>query len=361
MAAPPLRRLIVSGALMRQVRICLIGGGRAGSVHGRNFARVPGVSLVAIVDAMATVRARAAQELGVAVQFVTLEEALEQADFEAVCIATPTDTHYTLTLAAARAGKHIFCEKPIAAGLEEALHMVEAIERAGVTFQIGFMRRFDDEFIHAKELIESGALGKLMAVRATTRGPGLPPPWAWDDAKSGGLLAEVNSHDFDAIRWLTGREFARVFTIVATRKATEVLRQHPAFYDVAVVAFELDDGTPGSIDGAWPVDYGYDARMEVLGTEGMLTIGAVAEGNLVHTTRDGRVTRRTFGSWRARHREGYLAEAADFVECLREGKAPRVTAIDGLRALEVATAAARSARTGQAEPVALSLASAPRT
>lgn len=320
-------------------------------VHGRNFARLPGVSLVAVVDSVETARVRAAQELDVAAQFATLEGALEHSDFDAVCIATPTHTHHAFTLAAARAGRHVFCEKPMAVAEEEALQMVEAIERAGVMFQIGFMRRFDEEFVRAKELIDSGALGRLMAVRATTRGPGLPPPWAWDDAKSGGLLAEVNSHDFDAVRWLTGREFAHVFTFVATRKAVEVLLQHPAFYDVAVVAFDLDDGTPGAIDGAWPVDYGYDARMEVLGAEGMLTIGAVAAGSLVHTTRDGRVVRRTFGSWRDRHREGYLAEALHFIECVREGKTPRVTAIDGLRALEVATAAARSARTGQPEPV----------
>ncbi|MBI2247180.1 MAG: Gfo/Idh/MocA family oxidoreductase [Armatimonadetes bacterium] len=327
-------------------------------VHGRNLSRLLGVSLVAVVDSVEAVRVRAAQELNAAAEFATLEEALAHSDFDAVCIATPTHTHHPLVLAAARAGKHIFCEKPMAVAEDEALQMMEAIERAGVIFQIGFMRRFDEEFVHAKELISSGALGHLMAVRATTRGPGLPPPWAWDDAKSGGLLAEVNSHDFDAVRWLTGREFARVFTLVATRKAVEVLPQHPTFYDVAVVAFALDDGTPGSIDGAWPVDYGYDARMEVLGADGMLTIGAVGAGSLVHTTRDGRVARRTFGSWRDRHREGYLAEVLHFVECVREGKIPVVTAIDGLRALEVATAAARSARTGQPEPVPRALAPA---
>jgi myo-inositol 2-dehydrogenase/D-chiro-inositol 1-dehydrogenase/scyllo-inositol 2-dehydrogenase (NAD+) len=327
-------------------------------VHGRNLSRLPGVSLAAVVDPAETVRLRAAEELNVAVQFASLEDALARGDFDAVCIATPAHTHCHLTLAAARAGRHVFCEKPMAAEEGEALRMVEAIERAGVIFQMGFMRRFDQEFVRAREVLASGALGNLMAVRATTRGPGLPPPPAWDEARGGGLLAEVNSHDFDAVRWLTGREFAHVFTLVAARKAVDVLAEHPSFYDVAVVAFALDDGTPGAIDGAWPVGYGYDARMEVLGTEGMLTIGAVAAGNLVHTTRDGRVARPTFGSWRDRHREAYLAEVLHFVECVREGKPADVTAIDGLRAVEVAMAAARSARTGRPEPVSHVLAPA---
>lgn len=335
------------------VRICLVGAGRAGMVHGRNFAgAIPTAHLVAVVDAEDGPRAAAAEELGVPHAFASLEEALAGAvDWDAVCIATPTFTHHDLTLTAARAGKHVLCEKPMALTIAEALEMSAAVRRAGVLFQMGFMRRFDEEFVAAKTMIDQGAIGQVTFVRSLTRGPGLPPPWAWDVARSNGMLAEVNSHDFDTVRWLTGSEYTRVFAQVRARKALTVLATYPDFYDVTAVLVECEGGTIGFIDGACPVEYGYDARAEVLGTEGMLTIGATPQGTLVRVTREGQVLRQAYRSWRDRHRGAYLAEDRAFVDSARSGTPPRVGVVDGLRALEAVLAANQSARSGQPEVV----------
>lgn len=320
-------------------------------VHARNYARfVPGAELVAVVDSVEEVGTAAARELN-ARHFLTLQEALERIDFDAVTIATPTFTHRELVELAARAGKHVFCEKPIAITVEDALAMIRATEEAGVIFQMGFMRRFDPEFVEARSLIEEGAIGEPILIRSTTRGPGLPPPWAWETTKSNGMLAEVNSHDFDTIRWLTGSEFANIEARVKARKAEEPRRLHADFYDVAIVSAELEDGTLALVEGACPVDYGYDARAEVLGTAGMLTVGAVREGTVVRVDRDGRMLHQAFRSWRDRFRSAYLNEDHEFVECARTGRTPRVTGVDGLRALEAVLAAIASITSGAPEKV----------
>lgn len=338
---------------MREVRLCLVGAGRAGMVHGRNFAfHLPGARVVAVVDPVEEARLRAAGELN-AVPFPALPDALEAVEVDAVCVATPTDTHHALTLVAARAGKHVLCEKPMARSREEALEMLEVVRQTGVLFQMGFMRRFDPEFRQAAEVIASGALGRITLIRSTTRGPHLPPPWAREAVRSLGLLAEVCSHDFDTVRWLGGGEFAEVYARAATRKGTLAGDRAPDAYDVAVVSARLVDGALAMIDGACPVEYGYDARVEILGTEGLLMVGSVASGTVTRVTRDGAVIGSTFPSWRDRHREAYLAEDRHFLECVREGRPPAVSALDGLRALEAVLAALRSLESGHPEPVAL--------
>ncbi|MFZ5822945.1 MAG: Gfo/Idh/MocA family oxidoreductase [Bacillota bacterium] len=337
---------------MDLVRICLVGSGRAGMVHGRNFANViPGTKVVAVVEEVESTRRAAAEELKAQGHFATLDDALNGADFDAVVIATPTFTHHRLTTMAARAGKHVFCEKPIAITVAETLDMIRVTRQAGVALQIGFMRRFDEEFAEVRNLIEQGAIGDPVIIRSTTRGPGLPPPWAWDTAKSNGMLAEVNSHDFDCVRWLAGSEYAQVFARVKARKAEEPKRLHSDFYDVAIVSAELENGALGSIEGGCPVDYGYDARVEVLGTRGILTAGEVAQGTLVQVTQDGQVRRNSFRSWRNRFRAGYVGEDQEFAECVRTGRTPKVTGVDGLRALEGVLAAIQSISSGKSEPV----------
>ncbi len=335
---------------MERVRVCLVGAGRAGLVHGRNLVRLSEAQLVAVVDEEGAARDRACAELG-ARGFRSLEEALERAAVDAVCVATPTFAHRDAVVLAADAGKHVFCEKPLALTLTQAQEMLQATRRAGVVLQVGFMRRFDPEFRAARECVASGELGRLVFVRSITRGPGLPPRWAWDPAKGIGLLAEVCSHDFDTLRWLSGSEFRSVFARVAVRKAREAAVEQPGFYDVALVTAELEDGTLGSVEGACPVDYGYDARLEVLGTEGMLAVGSVGPGTYTQVTRDGRVVQHTFRSWRDRFQEAYRAEMWHFLQCVREGRTPEVTGLDGLRALEAALAAVESARSGQPQLV----------
>ena len=138
--------------------------------------------------------------------FVDLEEALVRADPDAVVITSPTFTHADLVVAAAGAGKHVLCEKPLALTLEECDRIEAAVDEAGVVFEMGFMRHFDPPFMEADRLLREGKVGAPVIMRSLTRGPGLPPPWANDPLTSNGMLAEVNSHDFDTVRWLMGSE-----------------------------------------------------------------------------------------------------------------------------------------------------------
>ncbi len=332
---------------MSPVRVCVIGVGRAGMVHATNFKNnVPGASLVAVVDADLALAEERANDLGVDLFFPDIRQALDGAEIDAICITTPTFTHAQIATAAAGAGKHIFCEKPMALTLEEAEEMIQAARRARVALQMGFMRRFDPIFVAAKERLDRGDIGEPMLIRSLTRGPGLPPRWACDSKTSIGMLAEVNSHDFDTIRWLSGSEFQRIYAEASTLKCFDLREEFPDFYDNAVVTLRLHSGALGVIEGACPVGYGYDARAEVLGTEGVMVIGDLVDLAVLSCTKKRGVVASNYPGWRERFKEAYIAEARHFVECIGEGKEPKATGEDGKRALEGVLAASKSIQGG---------------
>ena len=272
---------------------------------------------------------------------------METADIDAVCITAPTFTHAEIAITAARAGVHIFCEKPMALTLEGANDMVKAAAEAEVKLQVGFMRRFDPAFIAAKERIEGGEIGSPMLVRSLTRGPGLPPRWACDPCTSNGMLAEVNSHDFDTIRWLAESEFERIYAEANTLKCFDLKEEFPNFYDNAIVSLRLKNRTLGIIEGSCPVDYGYDVRAEVLGSEGVILIGELQDTAVVSCTKSTGLVASNFPGWRERFQEAYIAEARHFVECIIKEQEPAVTGEDGKRALEGVLAANWSIETGR--------------
>ena len=344
--------------MFRPVRLCLIGAGRAGKVHANSLVKhVPAGELVCLVDPVSETLTSTGDEFGVEARFGSLEAALEWGKFEAVVITTPTFTHKALTVLAAETGKHVFLEKPMALTLAECDEMIAATERNGVLLQLGFMRRFDPAFRAARAQIEAGVIGDPLVVRTLTRGPGLPPRWACDPATSVGMLAEVNSHDFDTVRWLGGSEFCRVYAEAATLKAPQLGEEFPNFYDTAVVNVRLASGALAVIDGCCPVGYGYDARAEVLGSAGVLFIGELREHALVRCTREEGVVTKQFAAWARRFEAGYRAEVEHFVNCIRTGQPLQVTGEDGKRALEGVLAATRSIQTGA--PVSLPLTGSP--
>lgn len=339
---------------MTGIGVCVVGTGRAGLVHARNYRlNVAGASLAAIVDADLDVAKRAARELQVDHYFSSLQDALETATFDAICITSPTFTHRDLAAAAAEAGKHVFCEKPMAITMAEAEEMIEAARTAQVVLQMGFMRRFDPVFRAAKERFEGGDIGTPMLIRSLTRGPGLPGRWACDIRISNGMLAEVNSHDFDTIRWLGGGEFERIYAEANTLKCFDLKEEFPDFYDNAVVSLRLDNGALGIIEGSCPVDYGYDARAEILGSRGVMIIGELQDTAVLSCTKSTGLVASNFPGWRERFREAYVAEARHFVDCIVNELEPAVTGEDGKRALEGVLAANRSIQTGK--PVDLPL------
>jgi myo-inositol 2-dehydrogenase/D-chiro-inositol 1-dehydrogenase/scyllo-inositol 2-dehydrogenase (NAD+) len=325
--------------------LAVLGAGRVGMVHARNATgSIPSVELACIVDADPEVGNKAGAELGVPV-FTDLEQALSGPAFDGVVITAPTFAHAELAVLAAGAGKHIFCEKPMALTLEECDFMAAAAEKAGVVFQVGFVRRFQPEFLEAKHRIEAGDIGTPMVVKSLTRGPGLPPAWAHDLRRSNGMLAEVNSHDFDCVRWLVGSEIERVYAETANFKGRERGVTAPDFYDNVVVSLRFASGAIGTIDGTCPADYGYDARAEVLGTEGLLVVGENRAMPLLEIRSRGTGETPTFASWPQRFEPGYREELAAFVRAALSGRAPAVGAGDG----RAAVAAVRASNTSWLE------------
>jgi predicted dehydrogenase len=317
--------------MSKSVRICLVGAGRAGKVHANSLRRyVPVGELVALVDPDPETLEATAAGFAVDRRFATLEQALDQTDFDAVVITTPTHTHCDLAVMAAEAGKHILLEKPMALTMAECDRIQQTVDRAGVLLQMGFMRRFDPEFMAAFQRIQAGEIGAPMIIKSLSHGPGLPPPWARDIATSNGLLAEVNSHDWDSTRWLVSSNPQRVYAEIANFKGAARGVDTPHFYDNAIVSVRFDSGALGSISGVCPCDYGYDARVEIIGEKGIMQIGQMQkQAVVVCTNRDQGLITPIYRTWPERFAWGYIHEMEHFIECILTETQPRVTGEDG--------------------------------
>ena len=324
--------------------MCVIGAGRVGKNHSRTVARyVPGGKIVAVVDPALAARQEMAAELGIDVQVDSLEQALEACDFQAVVITTPTPTHCTLAVLAAEHGKHVFLEKPMALNLAECDQIIAATQRQHVLLQLGFMRRFDPEFVAAASRIESGEIGTPMMVKSLTHGPGLPPAWARDLRTSNGMLAEVNSHDWDTVRWLMGANYERVYAEVANFKGAAHNVDTPDFYDNALVNIRFENGGLGMISGICPCGYGYDARVEVVGEKGIMQIGELqGQAVVVCTNRDQGLSTPIYRTWPERFAWGYINEMEHFVQCIQNDEQPRVGGEAGRWAVAGVLAGTRS-------------------
>ncbi|PWH17725.1 MAG: oxidoreductase [Ardenticatenia bacterium] len=325
-------------------RVCLVGAGRAGKVHARTLTHyLPSAHLACIVETVPEALAAAGAEFPCDATFPTLEAALEWGQFEAVAITTPTFTHAPLAIMAAQAGKHILLEKPMALTLAECDAIIAAAQRAGVHLQLGFMRRFDPEFEAAWERIQAGEIGQPMLVKSLGHGPGLPPPWARDLRTSNGMLAEVNSHDWDCVRWLAASDPQRVYAEVANFKGAAHGVDTPHFYDTAIVNIRFESGALGSISGVCPCEYGYDARVEIVGERGILQIGQLqGQAVVVCTNRERGLTIPIYRTWPQRFAWAYIREMEHFIQCIQRDTSPRVGGEDGRWAVASVLAATKS-------------------
>ncbi len=308
---------------MRKKRLCMVGAGRVGRLHTRNITERVGhrAEVAAIVDPDRRTAEELAGDYDVSVVCSSLDEALEGGDFDGVVITTPTFTHHPLAVRALDAGLHVHLEKPMAMNLRECAEIKASAERAGAALQVGFMRRFDHDFIQAAELLRSGAIGAPVIIKSLTHGPGLPPPWANDIRTSNGMLAEVNSHDLDTVGWFASRG---------------VSTEH--FYDTMLATITFESGALASIAGVCPADYGYDARVEVTCTGGMVQVGETGPAGLVSISAgQARRCAPVFASWRDRFADAYAGEMAEFVAAT-DGAPVRVGAEDGTRAVALVLA-----------------------
>jgi myo-inositol 2-dehydrogenase/D-chiro-inositol 1-dehydrogenase/scyllo-inositol 2-dehydrogenase (NAD+) len=326
----------------------LIGAGRAGMIHARNFAtRVPTARMIAVSDVAEESARQAAAELGISVWHTDWHELLANQAVDAVIVVTPTKFHCEIAIEAAKAKKHILCEKPMAMNREECQLMNEAAAANGVNLQIGFMRRFDANFKRAKELIDSGAIGQVVTVKSVTHGPSIPHEWMYDISKSNGPLAEVNSHDIDTLRWFTGSDAESLYAIAGNFRCENARAKYPDFYDTVLMNVRMKNGMLGNIDGAQGVQYGYDAKVDITGTDGHIEIGGLAETSTLLYTKDKQFRGDTVKSWTNLFYEAYVNEDISFVRSIREGKPPEVSGIDGMAAVDIVRAGNESIKTGK--------------
>jgi myo-inositol 2-dehydrogenase/D-chiro-inositol 1-dehydrogenase len=333
---------------MKEVVLGLIGAGRIGRLHAENLTRhVPGARLKGVSDLVGEAATRCARDFGIPKVYETPEALLSDPEIEAVLICTSTHTHAQLVCQAAAAGKHIFCEKPLALDLAHIGEALAAVEEAGVLLQVGFHRRFDPNFRRLKELLDKGEIGTPWLLKITSYDPEPPPP-AYVRV-SGGIFLDMTIHDFDMARFLLG-EVDEVLAVGAVLVDPEIGAAGDV--DTAVVTLKFATGALGVITNSRRAVYGHDQRIEVLGERG----GLWAENPLPDTAtvadKQGYRTSPLHHFFVERYREAYIAELRAFVDAVRQGTGSPVSGLDGKIPVVMGYAAKRSL--AERRPVALS-------
>ena len=323
---------------MADVRVALIGSGRMGAFHGETLARrIPGVRLAAVADPAPGAAERLAAELGADMAYTDAAEAFASPEIDAVVIAAPARFHADLVVAAATAGKGVFCEKPMGLQLADVDRAIDAGRAAGVVLQVGFNRRFAADWRAARALLDAGTLGTPRLVRSVTRDPGGFDP---SRVAPNTIFNETLIHDFDALRFLNpGGEAVEVY---ATGDAlVEPEWRDKGLLDTALVVVKFDNGATGVAEACFEATYGYDVRGEVFGSEGMVVAGQLASSALTHYNATG-VHQQTLRSDEEMFHDAYVQELADFADVVRTNGVPPVTGRDARNALQVALAAMTS-------------------
>lgn len=324
---------------MANIRIGVLGAGRIGQIHAENASfRVPGAEVVVVADVVRSAAESCAAKVRAKKATDRAEEVLADRSVDAVLIATSTDTHARLISEAARAGKHIFCEKPIDFDLEKIDAAIAEVEKAGVLFQIGFNRRFDPSFLKARELVQGGKIGKPHLLRVTSRDP-KPPPIEYVKV-SGGLFTDMTIHDFDVARWMMGEEVEEIYAS-ASNLVDPAIRE-VGDVDTAVLSLRYGSGALGSIDNSRRAVYGYDIRVEVFGSEGVVHVGNLPPTGVTVGSTGGYTSDGPLFWFVERFEQAYVNELRHFVDCVQKGVKPSAGPNDGRAPLLLARAANRS-------------------
>ena len=327
------------------VAVGLIGAGWIGRFHGESVAlRIPGTCLVAVADpapgAAASLIERVSPD---ARAYTDALELIADPTVEAVLISTPASTHTDLVVAAAEAGKHVFCEKPMALTLEDADRAIGACAANNVALQVGFNRRFAADFAAAHDVITSGGIGTPQLLRSLTRDPGITADVA-SRVKPWTIFNETLIHDFDALLWLNPG--ARVVEVFAQADAlVHPQYKEQGYLDTSMVQLRFDNGAFASAEANFQATYGYDVRGEVFGSGGMVSAGEVTRTAMRHYSSPGVLADTPRVNIELFH-DAYVAQLAHFADCIRSGSAPLVDGLDARNALEIALAAKESVETG---------------
>lgn len=323
---------------MKQLKIGLIGLGRIGKVHLENLAyRIPAAKVCAVSDP-APATHDFARNLGVPAVLEDAEEVVYKAEVEAIVICSPTATHFAYIEAAAKAGKHIFCEKPLEMTVAKIEQIKKIAETHGVKLQVGFNRRFDANFSKVQSLVRAGKIGEPHLLKITSRDPA-PPPMEYIKG-SGGLFMDMTIHDFDMARFIVGSEVKEVF-------AKGGVLVDPAIgaagdIDTAMITLTFENGCLGVIDNSRKSAYGYDQRLEIFGSKGMSRIDNNFPDKQTLYDDQGRHAALPLHFFMERYTEAYCNEMRAFIHAVKENQAVPVDSHDALMATKIALAAKQS-------------------
>jgi myo-inositol 2-dehydrogenase / D-chiro-inositol 1-dehydrogenase len=323
------------------LRFGLLGAGRIGQVHGKNIATNPRATLAAIYDPFADAAKKLAAETGAEVR--DMDAIIKGKDIDVVVICTPTDTHADLIDRAAKAGKAVFCEKPVDLDVKRVEKTLKLLEKTGTALMVGFNRRFDHHFGNLKKRIDAGVVGNVELVTILSRDPGAPPVSYIE--RSGGLFRDMMIHDLDMARFLLGEEPVEVHAVgsslvdPAIGKAGDV--------DTAAVLLKTKSGKICQISCSRRATYGYDQRIEVHGSKGLLSAGNVHETTVSFASAAGVVADPVQNFFLERYNPAYQNEINTLIDAIEQKKQPNPSGHDGLMALILADAATKSHQTGK--------------
>ena len=328
------------------VKFGLLGAGRIGKVHARAVGGNADARLVAVADPFADAANAIAKAYGCDVR--TIEEIEKSADIDAVIICTPTDTHADLIERFARAGKAIFCEKPVDLDAARVKACLKVVADTKAKLMVGFNRRFDPHFMAVRKAIADGKIGTVEMVTITSRDPGAPPV---DYIKrSGGIFRDMTIHDFDMARFLLGEEIAVVSAHAAVLVDPEIGKAGD--YDSATVILETKSGKQAVISNSRRATYGYDQRIEVHGSKGVVSAENQRAVSIEIANGEGYTRPPLHDFFMTRYTEAYANEIAAFIAAIVEGAPISPTGTDGLLALQLADAALESVKSGKRVSIA---------
>lgn len=323
------------------LNFALIGTGRIGKIHAAHLTALHEVKLKWVCD----IDAAAAQQTADAynTSTTTIEVALHDPEVDAVVIATPTTTHANWIIAAAKAGKAIFCEKPIDLTIERTRECLALVNKLGIPMTVGFNRRFDPHFQSLLERVRQNEIGTITQLIITSRDPA--PPSLDYLKESGGIFKDMSIHDFDTARWILGEEPIRLFATASCMQSTEIAALGD--YEQTMIVLETPSGKLCHINNNRYSSYGYDQRIEVHGSKGRLVADNPKITTVEMATSSGIMTDKVLPFFLERYRESYKREMEAFVASLLLGETPKVTPEEGLRALLLAEAALLSLKNRQ--------------
>ncbi|MBU4528072.1 MAG: inositol 2-dehydrogenase [Hoeflea sp.] len=323
------------------INFALLGAGRIGKVHARAVTSNPDARLVAVADAFEAAATSIAKQYGCDIR--TIDEIEATKDIDAVVICTPTNTHADLIERFARAGKAIFCEKPIDLSLARVKDCLKVVDETGARLMVGFNRRFDPHFAAVKQAIDAGHVGDVEMVQIVSRDPGAPP--ADYIRSSGGIFRDMTIHDFDMARFVLGEEPVTVAAAASVLTDPEIAGLGD--FDSVSVILTTGSGKHATISNSRRATYGYDQRLEVHGSKGSVAIENQRPVSIEVANGDGYTRPPLHDFFMTRYTEAYAAEIAAFIAVILDGKAPSPDGRDGLLALALADAALRSVEQGR--------------